>query len=158
MKREIILKLGLVLLFWLFHLGMHAEDVKSITFLVNGKPVMFNLADNPVITYSNDCLVIVTNKTTIEINVGEIESAGFTEVDATGIRDVTLGKISLLDGTATFFQLKPGSMVRVYNTSGEQLLEEQASSEGRATIEMMSHSEGVYIIKTETQTIKIINK
>jgi len=158
MKRKTYLRLGLLLLLWLCHLGMRAEDVKSITFLVSGKPVMFNLADNPVITYSNDCLVIVTSKTTVLLNVSEIESTTFSAEDATGIKGIAVGNMKMTSGTASFFQLSPGSTVRVFTTAGELLREEQASADGTATIEMRALPEGIYIIKTENQSIKIINK
>jgi hypothetical protein len=137
---------------------MRAEDVKSITFLVSGKPVMFNLADNPVITYSNNCLVIVTSKTTVLLNVSEIESTTFSAEDATGIKGIAVGNMKMTSGTASFFQLSPGSTVRVFTTAGELLREEQASADGTATIEMRALPEGIYIIKTENQSIKIINK
>ena len=77
-KKVPIRKLLLSALFALA-LPVQAADVRTVTFMVNGKPLVIPLDQNPVITYSNNALHITTNEssTPIDVPVSEITAFEF---------------------------------------------------------------------------------
>jgi hypothetical protein len=60
-------------------LPAQAADVRTVTFMVNGQPLVISLDQNPVITYTNDVLHITTSEssTPIDVAVSEITEFGF---------------------------------------------------------------------------------
>lgn len=80
MKRKIvpIRKLLLSALFALT-LPVQAADVRTVTLMVNGEPLVIPLDQNPVITYTNDALHITTSEssTPIDVPVSEITAFEF---------------------------------------------------------------------------------
>ena len=77
-KKVPIRKLLLSSLFALT-LPVQAADVRTVTLMVNGEPLVIPLNQNPVITYSNDALHITTSEssTPIDVPVSEITAFDF---------------------------------------------------------------------------------
>lgn len=75
-KKVPIRKLLLSVLFALA-LPVQAADVRTVTFMVNGKPLVIPLDQNPVITYTNDALHITTSESTTSIDVPVSEITAF---------------------------------------------------------------------------------
>ncbi|MBO7140467.1 MAG: hypothetical protein J6W19_07865 [Prevotella sp.] len=49
-----------------------AEERNVLTFIVNGKPMVFNMVEHPVITYTDNTLHIKTDASTVNVPVSQI--------------------------------------------------------------------------------------
>ena len=49
-----------------------ADEKNTLTFIVNGKPMVFNLAEHPVITYTDNTLHIKTDASAVNVPVSQI--------------------------------------------------------------------------------------
>ena len=49
-----------------------AEERNTLTFIVNGKPMVFNLTEHPVITYTDNTLHIKTDASAVNVPVSQI--------------------------------------------------------------------------------------
>ena len=114
------------------------------------------LAEHPVITYSGNTLHIKTASTVVDVPVSEITDCVFQ--NATSIRSVEIPGLQTLRGELQFSSLIPGSRVEVFNVEGFKLQEVVVDSEGKAKVSMDHLPKGVYVIRSASQTIKIINK
>ena len=135
---------------------VHATSIESLTLNVGGSPVVIMLAEHPVITYSGNTLHIKTASTVVDVPVSEITDCVFQ--NATSIRSVEIPGLQTLRGELQFSSLIPGSRVEVFNVEGFKLQEVVVDSEGKAKVSMDHLSKGVYVIRSASQTIKIINK
>ena len=62
------------------------------------------------------------------------------------------------NGDIHFSSIRAGSPINVYTLDGKLLHTTTTDDAGNATISIASHPTGVYIIKTETITHKIIKR
>ncbi len=78
----------------------------------------------------------------------------------TGINNVSIRSGGNNNGQDYFHLsgLQPNEGVSVFSISGERIMSCQASAEGELTISLASLIQGVYIIKTSRQTIKVTRK
>lgn len=147
-----------------------ASIAESLTFMVNGKPIVIYLADRPVITYTENTLHIAS--TTEEPSGGGSEPPVVTVIDIP-VQDITE---TIVDKTETgivrpmvetpkmdagkmlFTQLPAGSQVKIFSTDGKVVSTINVSSDEQALIDIKSLPKGIYVIKSDSQTIKITNK
>lgn len=119
----------------------------------DGSTMLFRLTEGPVITYSNNCLVIKT--TTKEASL-----------PVTNIKDVTLegrSVATVIDQTAItdchilFHQLLSGSDVCVFTMDGKSVHIQKADNNGNADLDLSRLPHGVLVIQTSSGTIKVNN-
>ena len=137
-------------------LQARAASAEKLTFTVNGEKVEIILAEHPVITYTNNTLHVKTDTETIEIPVSEISGGSFD--NPTGIQTLEMTDMENRNGEIRFSHLKPGSPVEVFSFDGVKLSTTTADGEGKATVSAGQFPKGAYIVRTASQTIKIVNK
>ena len=137
-------------------LQARAASAEKLTFTVNGEKVEIILAEHPVITYTNNTLHVKTDTETIEIPVSEISGGSFD--NPTGIQTLEITDMENRNGEIRFSHLKPGSPVEVFSFDGVKLSTTTADGEGKATVSAGQFPKGAYIVRTASQTIKIVNK
>lgn len=133
-----------------------------------GTQVSIALEDVPVLSVSNDSLVVTSlgdnlivpfSGTTYAIETRKVEKPSHT----TGISNIIAPnsksaqpQFSLGNGTVS--GLKAGAKVTIYQIGGQAVKTISADNEGKAELNITNLPAGIYIIKTPTQSFKIINR
>ena len=138
-------------------MAVRANNVQYFTIFVNGTPVTFSLAEHPVLTYSNNQLVITTANEQISIPVECINTCRLTEDVPVGI-SMPKADAELVAGHFVFRDLRASSIVTVYDEQGKAVAATRATEHGLASVSVAGLPKGLYIVRTESQTIKVINK
>ena len=144
----------------LFSLPMYA-DYHLVIVMNNSKQHSYSLLDKPIISFENDRLVIKTTEIEISYNLLDIIKYYFKEVDDTGISDVNenIDKIhfTYTNPDLLFIEGVAGDAdINVYDISGRVCDTILTKSDNCAKIELNTLQKGVYIIKVNNHSFKII--
>lgn len=125
----------------------------------DGTIVSYAFDDAPVITYSDDCLVLSTASTTVQYHLSTLRKLTmasewdlFTGVDNIVIPDT---EFSFTDEGAKVRGEKPGTLFYVFDMKGMKCAQGTIDAEGKANIPLNSLSSGIYIVKTQSTSFKI---
>lgn len=134
----------------------------GVRFLVvnskDGTKTTFGLADEPKISFSNSELSIVSSSRTFAISLANVQSYAFLE-KSTSIEEVIKnGNVKLENGFVVFNGLESGSIVIAYTQDGKLVKESKADSKGSAVLDLSVLPKGILILKSNTISIKVINK
>ena len=152
-------------------------DVKKFTFspiyyfvawLNDGSRYAYALDQHPVVTYSNGELHLSTSQEEITYPADDVHKFTFSLSDITDegqkppttqVSSIELdAQISLQQGDIHFASCRAGSPISLYTLDGKLLQAVEADANGNARLATDSYPAGVYIIKTETITHKIIKR
>lgn len=160
--KRLLLKALLLLPCAVWSMGAMAQDGKQYLALkINGEAVFIALADNPVITYSGDALHITTDEgESIDVEVEDINRGLFTTTEEipTSLSQLIADKPTMKDGLLLLDRLKANSAVQLLTTDGKVAFQTVANAEGQAVVNLCAFPKGAYLLKTATQTFKIVNK
>ena len=84
-----------------------------------------------------------------------------TNISSTALQQVEAAKsvfVNLTDGNLSLNGLETGSPVALYTADGRQLYAGTANAAGTLSLPLGSFQGGIIIVKTATQTFKIIKK
>lgn len=117
--------------------------------LYGSTSAMYVLDSKPVITYSDNSIIIKNQSLEDTYPISEVESFTFVETPASGIEKIT-------DNITYEFRNNvftcEGQYIRVFNLSGH------AVSEGNSSVSLEALADGLYIISAGNRTIKVIKK
>lgn len=128
--------------------------------------VAIALQDEPVITFDNGNLVVKSAADTLSVPLQGVKY-GFETRKAfnptTGISTITVpGAVSqepqFAFGNGEVSGLRAGARVTVYQINGQMVSSAVADSEGKVSLNLGNLPKGIFIIKTPTKSIKIINR
>lgn len=153
---NIVRRLLMVVVVMASALQGRAASAEKLTFTVNGEKVEIILSEHPVITYTNNTLHVKTDTKAIEIPVSDITGGSFD--NPTGIQTLEMADMESRNGEIRFSNLKPGSQVEVFSFDGVKLSTANADGEGKVMVSAGQLPKGAYIVRTASQTIKIVNK
>ena len=127
----------------------------------DGQKFSFGFDDKPVITYTDNDLVLKTAKTEVQYPLASLSKFTFvdipTEVDAVAV-DRKSPEITLDDYMIRITGAKAETVVKVTGMDGKTLAAYKADSEGTVTFSIADLPEGVYIISSDSLTCKILKK
>lgn len=155
MKRKLLFLVALLLAIVIPRQARASDDV-FIVIKTGAEIVAVALADNPVITYANDQLVITTAEKQVEFPVADITGYSFLESEPTAIKNIKVDR-EHKQGMVAFDHLKEGITVMLYNAKGEQVRTTKAQADGTAVIDMHGLAKGVYVIRAGKISFKIMN-
>ena len=153
-----------------------AGDIKKFTFepiyyfvawLNDGSRTAYALGEHPVVTYSNGELLLTTQQQQVTYVASDVHKFTISPSDitcegqqppTTGISTPQQPQLGIHNGDIHFSGIRAGSPINVYTLDGKLLHTTTTDDAGNATISIASHPAGVYIIKTETITHKIIKR
>ena len=153
-----------------------ASDVKKFTFepiyyfvtwLNDGSRYAYALAEHPVVTYSNGELLLETNAQQVSYSADEVRKFTFSLADICCEGELPPATVSSLEyqqqfslqqGDVHFSGCRAGSPICIYTLDGKLLQRVTADANGNARLVTGAYPGGVYIIKTETITHKIIKR
>lgn len=138
-----------------------ADDATTLRVTdAKGQFTDFLFTEEPVVTFSDDKLVVASDATTIEYPLSE--AVTFTiQGTATGITTATTVSNATFRLTADWVEaggLQPGEDMALYSLNGERLSKTSSDHQGRAQLSMATLPKGIYIIKTNHKAFKFIKK
>lgn len=159
--KKLLLKALFLLPCAVWSMGAMAQDGKQYLALkINGEAVFIALADNPVITYSGDALHISTDEgETIDVEVEDVNRGLFTTTEEipTSLSQLIADKPTMKGGLLLLDRLKADSTVQLLTTDGKVAFQTKANADGQAAVNLSDFPKGAYLLKTATQTIKLLN-
>lgn len=154
--------LSLYILLFVGFLVLRAQSSSNLCAVVettNGKRMEYLLSDLPRIIYDDSMVTLSTNSTIVEFHPEEILKIYLTE-STTAINDCKSpdGSISLSHNQVLLSGFSANESVTIFCVDGHQLWRGIIHDNGCLTITLDQLSKGIYIIKTNHQSIKITKK
>lgn len=120
----------------------------------------FSFSDKPVISYSNNELVVAANSVTIQFPLAKLRKItiegsldeALTDITAAELPDT---KFSFSRDQASVRGEEPGTPVYVYDLNGVMCAQGVIDAQGKADIPLSSLSSGIYVVKTKKTSFKI---
>ena len=135
------------------------EDAWLLLWQTDGWIAAYHVNTHPRIKHQDGNFLIISDEVDIAYPVADVRK--FTMVkDLTDYADA-INRIPQDEEQTPAFSLnkaRPGSVVSIYDMSGRKVDAFTVGADGSLQYSLDSHPAGVYIIKTETTTIKIIKK
>lgn len=151
-----------------------ASDVRKFTFepiyyfvawLNDGSRTAYALGQHPVVTYTNGELLLTTTQQQVTYAACDVRRFTFSASDISCDAPTSVTspleqgqQFNLQQGNVRFSGSPAGSTITVYTIDGKLLHTTTTDEAGNATIDIASYPAGIYIIKTETITHKIIKR
>lgn len=143
-----------------------AQETKDVQYLIlsqnDTKVAEFELSTFPVLSINNDSLVVAASGDSLVVPLEGLTYAFEDRQITTGIDNVPTINNRTNDNFAfshgTVMGLKEGAKVGVYSINGLKVSEVTASAEGKASLNLSELPKGVYIIRTPSKSIKVINR
>lgn len=153
-------KLLFVLFAALFSVPMFSQNTLTIH-QKSGVQISFGFDDKPVITYTDNDLVLKTTKTVVQYPLESLLKLTFNDAE-TAVKPVLKeGKkpALVLDSYAVNISgAKSGVEVTVFSADGKSVNSYKTSPDGNVSFSIADLTEGVYIIKSENLSVKILKK
>ena len=144
----------LFLLLWLMlPQALLAQVNAVVVHKSDGARIMFFLADNPVVTYSDNCLVLTTVAKEASVPVEGITNVTLEEYSV----PTKIDNVDVTAGAILFRQLPAGASVRVFTADGKAVSTLVADDNGSLSIDFSRLPRGVLIINTPEGTVKVNN-
>ncbi len=146
----------LLLLFLFVATATYADDAQIVIKQKGGNETILKLSLNPIITFVGENMVVTSDVIQISIPIDDI--GGYVVSDGTtGIGPVTT-QPQYTRGHVIFSGIAVGSPVYVHTLEGKVVGKQTADASGNADISMENLPKGIYIISSQNNTIKVINK
>ena len=123
----------------------------------NGKVVYFLFADDPIVSYSGNDLVITTNSTTVRYDVSNLRKLEFAVGEKDAIEKVTVDLRWAIENRALAIHGgTPLSWVRLYDMSGAKVSQFQLDGKGNGCTPLQDLPSGVYVVKADNLNFKFV--
>ncbi|MBR6141521.1 MAG: hypothetical protein IKQ37_07150 [Bacteroidaceae bacterium] len=116
------------------------------------------LDDQPVVTFSDDYLVVSTHMTVVSIPSHLVTKWTYVQdEEATGINNASrFGSLLSFDGKHIgMTNLAPSTAVQVYTADGALVTSGTTDSRGNVSLTVPERQGAVYVVKTSTVTFKV---
>ena len=125
----------------------------------DGNVMTIKLSEEPKTSYADGNLVIKTTKTSITFPLEKVVKFTYSK-ESTGISSpVEMQSDISSDGqTITFTNLKPHTSIYLYNTLGQLLRTIDCDEQSNAIVSVSHFPVGVYIVKVNSVTFKMIKR
>lgn len=126
----------------------------------DGQLFSFGFEDKPVITYTDNDLVLKTTKTEVQYPLSSLAKFTFTDLEdaVISIKDDKAAQMELDNYVVSITGAKSGVTVSVVGSDGKTLNSYKTDTDGSVTFRIAELPEGVYIINSENLTYKILKK
>ncbi len=136
-----------------------AETTHVTVDLTDGTKVSYLLAESPKITYSADSF-IVSGPARAAFELSKVDSYHFTDGTVSDVQMLGSNEIRITYSDNSHVKaegLRPNSSAILYSVAGSAIQKMNASAEGVAELGL-PQAKGVYILKTDSQTVKLIKE
>jgi hypothetical protein len=137
------------------------ENPILVVWKADGSKAFYELNDMPETTFEGGKLVIRTQSAMVEYPMSDVLRYTYDGVGTNGVskaRGLHGAMVKQEPNSVTIVNLKEGSQVQLFNSEGT-LLDTKTSNGGEpVVISVASQPDGVYMVKYETQTLKLIKR
>lgn len=151
-------KLLLLLMLTICSLSIRAESINALMLhLASGKQVVCMLEERPVVTFTNDEVVITTHMHEVRYQSSDVLKFTYVNMEEDGIHSPQLDlELIRLDGNnLSLYGLASDSPVSVYTADGILVASVKADKRGIVSIVLPGQSGKVYVVKTSVANFKI---
>lgn len=137
-----------------------ATPTHVVVWGTSGEVNYFALADRPEVTFRGNELIITMGGNQNDLAIPDVEkftfSSGPNSIDEIGLTSQVV--ISFTGDEFGMTGLRPDTRVEFYTTDGRLALAFEADSEGCVSGSVGTLASGIYLIRTETKSFKILKK
>ena len=155
MKKILLTILGLVMV-----TSLWADEVDNtlVVKLKNGAETTFVLKDKPNVTFEGTDLKVVTEKETVAFALSDVLRFTYIKKNPSGIDEKVVDptEVGYKDGVLVISQLKQGASVDIYSLDGKLLRQLTAHRSGTYRLNLSELPKGVYLVKADNVTYKIM--
>ncbi|MCB9018217.1 MAG: T9SS type A sorting domain-containing protein [Paludibacteraceae bacterium] len=159
MKKKILTRrfFASVFLFSAAILTINAEQL--VVEEKTGGVTSYYLGDSPVLTIEDNSLVVKTNNANAEFSLSDVSKYYFRS-GTTSVPDSqeVCPLMSVAGDEIRLSGFSTQTLVRVYKVSGQSVGAYRTNEVGSLTISLANFSDGVYLVKTNSSTIKITKR
>lgn len=123
-----------------------------------GETIAIALGQKPVIATQAEGYKLTYGESTAEFAWSELKKLTLQETEPTAIKDVKTPSFKLAPGEIAINSAEAGSLAKVFNAAGRQVLTAPVADDGTVTLSTANLPAGVYIVKTNKSTFKIVKK
>ena len=130
-----------------------------VVMLKGGNKTVFTLASSPVITLNGGEMTVKSDVMQIVFQLEEMDYYTFSDTETTvPVVSKEMGGVKYIDETVVLYGLNSGEGVSVYAIDGRFIETTMADSYGTALLHLASLPSGSYIVKSKSQSFKILKK
>ena len=140
---------------------MLADNLNTLVVkMKNGAETAFFLKDKPNVTFEGTNLKVVSEKTTTTFALADVLRFTYVKRDPSGINEqiVDPTEISYEDGVLVISQIKAGASVGVYALDGKLVRQLKAQRAGTYRLSLSELPTGLYLVKADNITYKIMKQ
>lgn len=142
-------------------IGMLADTVTSLVVLTkDGTTTTIELAEKPTVTFEGTDLKIHSTQTDAAIPLADVVRYTFVTRDASGITEVTGPQpgIDYRDGVLVITHAKGQAPIHIYTPDGKLIKTLTPPRDGTYRLPLSSLPTGVYLVKTNQLTCKVLKR
>ena len=126
---------------------------------MDGERMEYLLSDNPRIVHHDGLVTLATNSVNVDFPTSNVLKVYLSDT-ATRISHAKKaeGEICLQENAVLLKEFSANESVHFYSSDGRLLWKQVTDSNGRLTVSLSSLQQGIYILKTNHQTLKISRK
>lgn len=158
------MRIRLILTFLLFCILQNAKAQDAFTHMTlhfnNDEQIKFALAEIPTLSFSDSTLVIQTSSITVTHPLNKISHITYESGADSGIINIQSDKpIYEIDGDhISFPYLEKGTHIDIYTVQGTNVLNTQIQESGEYGFPVSALGRGIYIVKLNNLSFKIVIK
>ncbi len=129
--------------------------------LKTGGTVVHYLSDKPKLKHNNNTITYYTDDTSVEYKTKEVSKMYFTNNESTSILNIvksTQSNISIINDFVLLNGFAPYESVEIYSVDGHKYHSYNINPDGSLYIDISSFYKGIYVVKSNFQSIKIIKR
>lgn len=123
-----------------------------------GQRMTFLLSDQPRIVHGNAMVTLITDKTSMEFQTNEVAKVYLTLSNAIEEVKTTSGSIQLSGDRVSLTGFAPREAVRLFTADGKLQMLQSADDKGCLVVDLDQLRAGIYILKTNHQSVKVTKK
>ncbi len=138
---------------------MFAETTHVTINKIDGTKISYLLSDSPKISYNKDCL-LVSGPVRTSFSIDEVASYNFTDGSLSSVQNLDNNEVRIIyvdNSNVKAEGLTPNSSVVLYSAAGNAIKQINATDEGVAEL-VLPETKGIYILKTDSQSIKLVKE
>lgn len=147
-----------ILLFFLMLLPMvaSADEAQIVIKQKSGNETALKLSTNPVITFEGENMVVASDVIQISIPLGDIDD--YVVHDGTTAIEPVTTQPQFTRGHVIFSGVVAGSPVYIHTLDGKVVAKQVADASSKVDVSLENLPKGAYIISSQKNSIKVINK
>ena len=151
-------RLFIILALTLLVIDLSAKEVNALVLhLVSGKQVVCLLEEQPLISFTENDLVLTTHLDVVTYQAEDVRKITYINIDPSSIDlvDMPQHMFSITGGMLAVQGLEPDSEISIFASDGKLVVSTIADENGTASVVLPNQNGGVFMVKTSIANFKI---